>query len=107
MYSASVTALTESRDSRTNCISASPLSCFISASVTGVGSGGDFAARLVAQGISANLAQQVVVDNRGINGIETVARASPARNYAGRFLPPPLSSTIAAPEPPSTGRASQ
>ncbi len=47
--------------------------------VTGVGSGGDFAARLIAQGISAGLGQQVIVENR-ISGIapgEIVSKASP------------------------------
>jgi tripartite-type tricarboxylate transporter receptor subunit TctC len=33
--------------------------------VTGVGSGGDFAARLIAQGVSPALGQQIIVDNRG------------------------------------------
>jgi len=37
----------------------------------------DFGARLLAQGISASLGQQVIVDNRGISGIEIVAKAPP------------------------------
>lgn len=41
------------------------------------GGGGDLAARFVAQGLSANLGQQVVVDNRGNIGMEIVARAPP------------------------------
>lgn len=47
--------------------------------VTGVGSGGDFAARLIAQGISGNLGQQVIVENRasGTAPGEIVAKASP------------------------------
>ena len=31
----------------------------------GAGGGGDFAARLIAQGLSSTLGQQVVIDNRG------------------------------------------
>jgi tripartite-type tricarboxylate transporter receptor subunit TctC len=47
--------------------------------VTGVGSGGDFAARLIGQGVSGALGQQVVVDNRGSGNLpaEIVARAAP------------------------------
>ena len=47
--------------------------------VTGVGSGGDFAARLIAQGISGSLGQQVIVDNRGSGNLpaEVVSRAAP------------------------------
>ena len=45
------------------------------------GGGVDFAARLVAQGLSANLGQQVIVDNRGgASGViagEIVAKAPP------------------------------
>ena len=47
--------------------------------VTGVGSGGDFAARVIAQGISGSLGQQVIVENR-ISGIapgEIVSKAPP------------------------------
>lgn len=44
----------------------------------GVGGGGDFAARLIAHGISGPLGQQVVVDNRGgIIPAQTVAKAAP------------------------------
>lgn len=47
--------------------------------VTGVGSGGDFAARLIAQGVAASLGQQIVVDNRGSGNqpAEIVAKAVP------------------------------
>ncbi len=47
--------------------------------VTGVGSGGDFAARLIAQGISGPLGQQVIVENRvsGTAPGEIVSRATP------------------------------
>src|SRR4051812_38083831 len=47
--------------------------------VGGVGSGGDFIARLIAQGLTGSLAQQVIVDNRPSGFIpgETVAKASP------------------------------
>ena len=41
------------------------------------GGGGDFAARLIAQGLSTALNQQVIVDNRGITAIEIVAKAQP------------------------------
>ena len=43
------------------------------------GGGGDFASRLIAQGLSANIGQQVIVDNRGGGAIsiETVAKAPP------------------------------
>src|SRR5262245_50259683 len=46
---------------------------------TGVGGGSDFFARIVAQGISAPLGQQVIIDNRatGIIATETVAKAPP------------------------------
>ncbi len=45
----------------------------------GVGGGSDFTARLIAQGISAPLGQQVIVDNRGSGVIpgELVSRAPP------------------------------
>jgi tripartite-type tricarboxylate transporter receptor subunit TctC len=45
----------------------------------GVGGGADFAARLVAQGISGPLGQQVIVDNRssGVIPAQIVAQASP------------------------------
>ena len=45
----------------------------------GVGSAGDIAARMVAQGLAAGLGQQVVVDNRssGVIPVEVVARAAP------------------------------
>jgi len=47
--------------------------------VTGVGSGGDFAARLIAQGVSGSLGQQIIVDNRGSGNLpaEIVSRAAP------------------------------
>lgn len=46
---------------------------------SGLGGGADFAARLIAQGISGPLGQQVVVDNRasGVIPGETVAKAPP------------------------------
>ena len=47
--------------------------------VTGAGSGGDFAARLIAQGVAATLGQQIVVDNRGGGNLpaEIVAKSAP------------------------------
>jgi tripartite-type tricarboxylate transporter receptor subunit TctC len=47
--------------------------------VTGVGSGGDFAARIIAQGVSPALGQQIIVDNRGSgNGpAEVTVKAAP------------------------------
>jgi len=47
--------------------------------VTGVGSGGDFAARVIAQGVSPSLGQQIIVDNRGSGNIPAlvVSRAAP------------------------------
>ncbi len=47
--------------------------------VTGVGSGGDFAARLIAQGVSPSLGQQIIVDNRGSGNLpaELTAKAPP------------------------------
>jgi tripartite-type tricarboxylate transporter receptor subunit TctC len=47
--------------------------------VTGVGSGGDFAARLIAQGVSGSLGQQMIVDNRGSGNVpaEVVSKAAP------------------------------
>ncbi len=47
--------------------------------VTGVGSGGDFAARLIAQGVSPALGQQIIVDNRGSGNLpaEIVSKATP------------------------------
>jgi tripartite-type tricarboxylate transporter receptor subunit TctC len=45
---------------------------------TGTGGGNDFIARLIAQGITGPLGQQVIVDNRaGIIAAETVAKALP------------------------------
>jgi tripartite-type tricarboxylate transporter receptor subunit TctC len=44
------------------------------------GSGLDLSARVIAQGISAPLGQQVIVDNRPVNSIEIVAKA-PADGY--------------------------
>src|ERR1044071_876715 len=45
----------------------------------GVGGGNDFAARLMAQGLTTSLGQQVIVDNRasGVIPGETVSRAPP------------------------------
>jgi tripartite-type tricarboxylate transporter receptor subunit TctC len=47
--------------------------------VTGVGSGGDFAARLIAQGVSPALGQQIIVDNRGSGNLpaEIVSKSPP------------------------------
>ncbi len=47
--------------------------------VTGVGSGGDFAARLIAQGVSPALGQQIIVENRGSGNMpaEIVSKAAP------------------------------
>lgn len=42
---------------------------------TEAGGGGDLVARVVGQGLSAGLAQPVVIDNRGIRGAEIVAKA--------------------------------
>lgn len=46
---------------------------------SGTGGGGDFASRVIAQGLTSNLGQQVVVENRGggIGAAEVVARAQP------------------------------
>lgn len=44
------------------------------------GGGNDFAARLIAQGLSGELGQRVLVDNRGISAAEIAARA-PADGY--------------------------
>ena len=46
---------------------------------TAPGGGSDAAARLLAMGLAAPLAQQVIVDNRagGVGAVETVARAQP------------------------------
>ncbi|HXD52164.1 MAG TPA: tripartite tricarboxylate transporter substrate-binding protein, partial [Burkholderiales bacterium] len=41
------------------------------------GGGNDFAARLIAQGLSLTFKQRVVVDNRGIIAAEIVAKAPP------------------------------
>lgn len=41
------------------------------------GGGSDFVARLVAQALTTSLGRQVIVDNRGFNAIEIVARALP------------------------------
>lgn len=47
--------------------------------VTGVGSGGDFAGRVIAQGVSPALGQQIIVDNRGSSNLPAlfVSRAAP------------------------------
>ena len=47
--------------------------------VTGVGSGGDFAARLISLGVSSTLGQQIIVDNRGSGNMpaEIVAKSPP------------------------------
>jgi len=47
--------------------------------VTGVGSGGDFAARLIALGVSPALGQQIIVDNRGSGNLpaEIVSKSPP------------------------------
>lgn len=44
---------------------------------TEAGSGTDLVARLIAQGFTATLGQQAVVENRGILAVETTARAAP------------------------------
>ncbi|MBI4190512.1 MAG: tripartite tricarboxylate transporter substrate binding protein [Betaproteobacteria bacterium] len=41
------------------------------------GGGNDFAARLIAQGLTERFGQQVLVDNRGVTSIEVVAKAAP------------------------------
>lgn len=59
---------------------------------TEAGGGSDFAARLVAQGLSASLGQQVIVDNRGGNALipgEAVAK-SPPDGYTLLFHGNPL-----------------
>lgn len=47
--------------------------------VTGVGSGGDFAARVIAAGVSPALGQQIIVDNRGSGNLpaEITAKSPP------------------------------
>jgi tripartite-type tricarboxylate transporter receptor subunit TctC len=47
--------------------------------VTGVGSGGDFAARMIALGVSPALGQQIIVDNRGSGNLpaEIVSKSPP------------------------------
>ena len=47
----------------------------------GTGGGGDFAARLIAQGIAGTLGQQVVVDNRGGVISAEVVRVAPPDGY--------------------------
>jgi len=47
---------------------------------SGPGGGVDYTTRLIGQGISGPLGQQVIIDNRGIPGIDMVAR-SPADGY--------------------------
>ena len=57
--------------------------------VTGVGSGGDFAARLIALGVSPALGQQIIVDNRGsgnmpiLQGRPTTICAQIAPSHSG------------------------
>ena len=41
------------------------------------GGGSDLVARVIAQGLSARFGRQMIVDNRGLNGPEIVARAQP------------------------------
>src|SRR5450756_1063663 len=41
------------------------------------GSSTEFVGRLIAQGLAGSLGQQVIVENRGITAIETVAKATP------------------------------
>jgi tripartite-type tricarboxylate transporter receptor subunit TctC len=43
----------------------------------GIGGGGDFVSRLISQGISGSLGQQMLVENRGLAGAELVAKAPP------------------------------
>jgi tripartite-type tricarboxylate transporter receptor subunit TctC len=49
------------------------------------GSNNDWGARLVAQGLSPRLGQQVIVENRGSIGVEYVARDAPADGYTLLF----------------------
>lgn len=44
---------------------------------TAPGSGTELAARLIARGLTASLGQQVIVDNRGIIGVEITAKSPP------------------------------
>ncbi len=44
---------------------------------TAPGSGTELAARLIARGLTASFGQQVIVDNRGIIGVELTAKAAP------------------------------
>jgi tripartite-type tricarboxylate transporter receptor subunit TctC len=44
---------------------------------TAPGSGTELLARLIARGLTASLGQQVIVDNRGIIGVEQTAKAAP------------------------------
>ena len=69
--------------------------------VPGAGGGGDFAARLLAQGMSGPLGQQVLVENRPIGFIpaETVAKAAPDGHTlllsgSGMWLQPFLRSDV-------------
>ena len=64
---------------------------------TGAGGGGDFAARLIAQGLTASLGRQVVVENRGgsvIIPVQIAAQAPPDGHtlilYASTFWVLPL-----------------
>ena len=42
-----------------------------------VGGLNDFASRLIAQGLSVSIGEQVIVDNRGVSSIDIVAKAAP------------------------------
>lgn len=44
---------------------------------TSPGSGTELAARMIARGLSASFGQQVIVDNRGIIGVEITAKSAP------------------------------
>jgi len=53
----------------------------IRALTSSTGSGGDFVARLIAQGLGNALGQQLVIDNRGGNVPAEVVAKSPADGY--------------------------
>src|SRR5688572_17304974 len=44
---------------------------------SGAGGSSDFASRQIAQGLTENLGQQVIVDNRGRPSVEAVAKSPP------------------------------